>query len=1545
MRGRTDEPLDRLAGDLDRWSSGGLDGAEAASLAASLVASAESLTGPGNVAAADRDLARRYLDVTADPAFLGRLEYPGMVGRWAETAFSFIRLTGYSLLDMFEDRVRAVGPHILFRDMSGPAFTEWSYSEVAGRVRQIAGVFHLMSGGREPRVALFSENHLDIACSDLACLFYGILVTPLNPHFSSDNLAMIFDKLGINIVVTDTPQRIEVLRETARKASGPFKVISVNRIPGGEPGPEFLGELVLGVSRREVDEVLGGLPKRDIGRVCTVMFTSGSTGVPKGVSFSAYNLVSKRFARAAALPEVGRDEVLLSFLPLYHTFGRYFELLGAIFWRGTYVFTGNPSAETVLSLFPKVNPTGFVSVPIRWLQLYEKCQDEISTPGREGDLAEAVRSVIGDRLRWGISAAGYLDPQVFRFFERFGVKLVAGFGMTEGTGGMTMTPPGGYVENTQGLPLPGVELKLGEGGELLARGHYIARYLDDKGPWEDIPYPEGPCSDYWLRTGDVFQVLSNGYYRIVDRIKDIYKNNRGQTVAPRKVEGRFDSVPGIKRAFLAGDGRPFNALLIVPDMEDSVLRESLVRENEREYYRTIINAANQDLAPYERVVNFILLDRDFDRDRGELTAKGTFNRKKIERNFRGVLDELYRKNYIDLRKDDLHVRVPLWLLRDLGLLEDGFKLEAGGLVDPARGLRLALGYEPDTRRWLVGDLAYEIKNAVIDLGLFARQPNLWCGNPALVSFLPCKEGWDTSHPGISERASLPMNRRVMPGDEDVPLPSGAKDQSLVRTHVILSRMLFSTFVDDALALANVERSFYESTDVRISTLIRHRLEAMARHPKEELRCWAYRLLILDEPRPGYNPPLPSFVDSGLSFLNEESIELIASTRLGGGRLNALRRRMADYRDTLSWPASEKTRDQFMRILRLFADFARLHPELVSGVAGELASWALLTQEPVLSRTAGDLLARVLAVHRANLAAAVTAKVDGRFVDNMFLEEGFSDEERSALIRALCDPTFLMESISVAYGREPFDLDDLPSSRVWVSRLKSGPGTLGCRVSVNMRKDEHFDLKVMIEGGSVDERTLTAKALWYLALSEHHDRAGLLPRFGAWRPDLKAFSCRFFGRLTAWERIREFAGRNSAALPVATPQEWRPLFVSAMSAFLRLLRAAGFRIVPGIPTPENVAVEHAESGDGGVVLSLEGRRPYSGPVSIIRPMIDGFYRKTVAAYPWAVKFIDPAWIFDACLEAWDADSARVFFDDLRRELEGGDIVLPDGGGLASALGEYLEDIKRNPIVPLPALNAVHRYKDWESDNPQSGREEKERKVLEFLDQHELDSRPEWVRFYVYRHTYFASLGAEVAEAFENLIRKMIQSPGKEAVHFLELSDLQTVMEDERDRRVFGRMVFPRLKTGAGFNISRSGESGREKVLVRSVIKDGKGAEFVFSEAWDPVEIGRLYRLFFKANYPMIISQEDRHYVVRDKGGEVVGGLSFRYMSRNAVFIDGIAVSENLQKNHLGRAMLNDFMARMENYGVKVVMTHYLLPAFFLKSGFVVDKRWGALIRYL
>ena len=122
---------------------------------------------------------------------------------------------------------------------------------------------------------------------------------------------------------------------------------------------------------------------------------------------------------------------------------------------------------------------------------------------------------------------------------------------------------------------------------------------------------EGPrAGDEWLSTGDVFEILPNGYYRIVDRIKDIYKNTRGETVAPLKVESKFAGVPGIKRTFLVGDGRPHNVLFHRPGLRRCRPAGGLDADGEREYYRRIVGAANLDLAPYERVVHFAVLDRD-----------------------------------------------------------------------------------------------------------------------------------------------------------------------------------------------------------------------------------------------------------------------------------------------------------------------------------------------------------------------------------------------------------------------------------------------------------------------------------------------------------------------------------------------------------------------------------------------------------------------------------------------------------------------------------------------------------------------------------------------------------------------------------------------------------------------------------------------------------------------------------------------------------------------------------------------------------------------
>ncbi|PID81030.1 hypothetical protein CSB20_04470, partial [bacterium DOLZORAL124_64_63] len=908
-------------------------------------------------AALPREDWQEYLEETRHPRFLTALyaDDRATARRWADTTFRIVEDIHFDLGDLLAQRARRTPERILFQDLSETGAGSWSYRRILERVRSNAAVF-LQHGvladqepppGDGPRVALLCENGIAAASCDLACLTHDIFVTPLNVHFGTDNLVWIFDRLDITCAVCDHPDRLERLLAIREKTRRSFIIFTLNDCArAGRDNICLLEEYRGMMDAAEIGEVLAARRRRTMREVSTIMFTSGSTGRPKGVAFSQLNLVSKRYGRAAALPEVGRDEVMLCYLPLYHTFGRYLEMLGSIFWGGTYVFSGNPSADTLIAQLQMVHPTALISVPVRWVQLRDRVLAVASESGGELSTDEAFRQVVGPRLAWGLSAAGYLDPKVFRFYHRGGVALCSGFGMTEGTGGLTMTPPEDYVAGSVGVPLPGTEVRLGKLGELEIAGPYIARYLPQEGPAGDLTVARPESDDHWLATGDLFKEVGGGHLEIVDRIKDIYKNNRGQTVAPRKVESLFDDVPGIKRTFLAGDGRSYNTLLIVPDTEDEVLRSLNSEEKRREYFNRLVTTANPELPSFERVVNFTVLDRDFSLERDELTPKGSYRRKVIEQNFAAVIEDLYQSNTREYRVGGYRVLVPRWFNRDLGVLDDAIVKSETGLFNREmdRSLTIRTGGHGRVR---IGDLEYHLEGEVIDLGLISRQPLLWLANPQLMAFCPCKLGWDTKCAAFGEQVILPA--RETDAQETSPLLKKG-ELALDAVNAQCVRALFGPS-DQALDAIRDLNDQLTHVGSRLGEIIRRRLEALANHPDKNVRCRAYQLLVLDQPVPDYLRFLPAFIESGKPFLDETSFEAISRASIEPRRLLAFRQRLFIYRTQLSWPAAPRTRRLFEDLFRLLVDFGRYHPEFYNGIREELVCWIMHRADPELAASA------------------------------------------------------------------------------------------------------------------------------------------------------------------------------------------------------------------------------------------------------------------------------------------------------------------------------------------------------------------------------------------------------------------------------------------------------------------------------------------------------------------------------------------------------------------------------------------------------------------
>ncbi len=575
----------------------------------------------------------------------------------------------------------------------GEHVIELSSKEVFERIRDLSLGFRALGISRGDRVAIIAESRPEWLLCDLAVLTAGAVTVPIYPTLSAAQARYILHDSGARLAIVSTKLQLEKIQEIRHLLPTLEAVILVDAPadapPPGSPSVLSLEEVERRGHTRMTGEWGAGRSFRDearaIGRqdLATIIYTSGTTGEPKGVMLTHGNLTSNMRATADAL-SLSQDDVALSFLPLSHAFERMVSYV-YLFCGVTIIFA--ESFDTVARDMGRVRPTVLTGVPRVYEKLHARILETADTTGGAkatifrwaltaglarskavlrgksagpltsiavaiGDrlVFSAIREKLGGRLRFVASGSAPLAANVMEFFHAIGIPIIEGYGLTETAPILTFNPLSALRVGTVGRPIPGVELRIADDGEILARGPNIMTGYFNK-PEATAAALEGG----WFHTGDIGQIDGAGFLTITDRKKDLLVTSGGKKIAPQPIEAVLKRSPLIAEAVLLGDRRKYAAALIVPEFKalerrlkdlgrpPAAREELIVREDVIALYQEIVDALNRELSQYERIKRIELLPREFTVESGELTPTLKVKRKVVEEKWREQIETLYRE--------------------------------------------------------------------------------------------------------------------------------------------------------------------------------------------------------------------------------------------------------------------------------------------------------------------------------------------------------------------------------------------------------------------------------------------------------------------------------------------------------------------------------------------------------------------------------------------------------------------------------------------------------------------------------------------------------------------------------------------------------------------------------------------------------------------------------------------------------------------------------------------------------------------------------------
>jgi long-chain acyl-CoA synthetase len=556
--------------------------------------------------------------------------------------------------DLWRRGADAGHPRPAFLTERDGAWVPVSWAEADARVTALANGFLALGIEKGDRVAILCRTRLEWTLSDYALATIGAVVIPVYPTSSQAEVAYILRDSEAKLLIAEDDEQLEKMRPVERELPALTKIVGIDSAAAGATLDD-VAEAGRAWAERHPDAVAAAAAAVGPDDMLTFLYTSGTTGNPKGCLLTQRNYVSMVESVLAVEGLFRDDDTALLFLPLAHNFARLIQFTATAVG---YTLAFCPDVRGVSKALAEVRPTIFPSVP----RVYEKVFTAVKAAAAESSplkrrLAEwafavgarrgsgvqarladrlvlsKVRSRMGGRLRFAVSGGAPLAREIAEFFGACGVTILEGYGMTECTTAATINPPGAPRYGTVGTALPGIELRIDDDGEILIRGATVfgGYYRNPEATAEVL------TADGWLRSGDIGAIDADGYLSITDRKKDIIVTAGGKNVAPQVIEGALTSSPYVSNALVVGDNRPYIVALLTVDPELGDPSSPEIRSAVEQAVADV----NEELGRVEQIKRFAILPRDFSADEGEITATLKLRRRVCLEHFRDEVERLY----------------------------------------------------------------------------------------------------------------------------------------------------------------------------------------------------------------------------------------------------------------------------------------------------------------------------------------------------------------------------------------------------------------------------------------------------------------------------------------------------------------------------------------------------------------------------------------------------------------------------------------------------------------------------------------------------------------------------------------------------------------------------------------------------------------------------------------------------------------------------------------------------------------------------------------